>query len=325
MPPRLRPAPPLRAPTARDGSLRRQPSGLATSLQGALPQLPQRSPSAGNLDFRRVRGRRLNFRCGSRAATASAAVPLRLGHSATPSAALRQLPWEGSGRAPVLPSEAVLRSAALQSGGSSTGGDGDWPLYSIINPGNVPSTNSGVSERPQPRDRSPPKPVSASRRNAAFTGSCHRSRAASSRETHHGPQPATFPEFDARRGVPLARAAQPVHRRVPANAGAERTRLARRHQAPAGAIHAPLIVVQPLARPEWIPPRFSGTKRALFQRTRADIAAGEVGGQMVRGGTTKADIVQERKARTETHRGRLAARRSVQPRPQANPCATSRS
>jgi hypothetical protein len=31
----------------------------------------------------------------------------------------------------------------------------------------------------------------------------------------------------------------------------------------------------------------SGTKRALFQRTRADISAGEVGGQIVRGGTTK--------------------------------------
>ena len=30
-----------------------------------------------------------------------------------------------------------------------------------------------------------------------------------------------------------------------------------------------------------------GMKRALFQRTRADIAAGEVGGQSVRGGTTK--------------------------------------
>jgi len=31
----------------------------------------------------------------------------------------------------------------------------------------------------------------------------------------------------------------------------------------------------------------SGTKRALFNRTRADINAGEVGGQMVRGGITK--------------------------------------
>ena len=30
-----------------------------------------------------------------------------------------------------------------------------------------------------------------------------------------------------------------------------------------------------------------GMKRALFQRTRADIAAGEVGGHTVRGGTTK--------------------------------------
>jgi hypothetical protein len=28
-------------------------------------------------------------------------------------------------------------------------------------------------------------------------------------------------------------------------------------------------------------------KRALFHRTRADIACGDVGGQMVRGGTTK--------------------------------------
>jgi hypothetical protein len=32
---------------------------------------------------------------------------------------------------------------------------------------------------------------------------------------------------------------------------------------------------------------FSGTKRALFQRTRADSSAGDVGGQIVRGGTTK--------------------------------------
>jgi hypothetical protein len=29
-------------------------------------------------------------------------------------------------------------------------------------------------------------------------------------------------------------------------------------------------------------------KRALFHRTRADIAAGDVGGQIVRGGTTNA-------------------------------------
>src|SRR5204863_9835803 len=47
--------------------------------------------------------------------------------------------------------------------GSSTGGAGEdaLGLYSMINPGNIPATNSGASARPQPRDRSPPKPVSA--------------------------------------------------------------------------------------------------------------------------------------------------------------------
>ena len=41
----------------------------------------------------------------------------------------------------------------------------------------------------------------------------------------------------------------------------------------------------------------SGTKRALFQRTRADSKAGEDGGQMVRGGTTNA--ISARKGKHE--------------------------
>src|ERR1035437_421625 len=76
-------------------------------------------------------------------------------------------------------------------GGSSTSGGGSLRRYSTIKPGSVPSTNWGVSDLPQPRDRSPPKPLSASNRKAAFTGSCHWSRAASSRKptTVHRPHP----------------------------------------------------------------------------------------------------------------------------------------
>ena len=39
--------------------------------------------------------------------------------------------------------------------------------------GRLPSVNSGASERPHPRERSPPKPLSARRRKAALTESCH--------------------------------------------------------------------------------------------------------------------------------------------------------
>ena len=42
-----------------------------------------------------------------------------------------------------------------------------------IRSGSIPSVNSGASERPHPRERSPPKPVSASSRNAAFTFDDH--------------------------------------------------------------------------------------------------------------------------------------------------------
>src|SRR4051812_43701695 len=53
----------------------------------------------------------------------------------------------------------------------------------------------GDSERPHPRDLSPPTPVSASRRKAAFTGSPQRTRLSSSaNETrHHNPQPSPSP------------------------------------------------------------------------------------------------------------------------------------
>ena len=148
----------------------------------------------------------------------------------------------------------AVRLGLFGCGGSSTGGvSRRW--YSMIRPGRVPSTNSGVSERPQPRDRSPPKPVSASRRKAAFTGSSHWSRACVVLEADDGPQAASFAKFDAGGGVAFGGAAQTIYRGVPADAGAERTRLARGYQAGAGAIHAPLIVVEPLAGQNRFAPR----------------------------------------------------------------------
>src|SRR5438067_1083138 len=56
-------------------------------------------------------------------------------------------------------------------GGSSTGGTGEGSSSAGLAPkimsGRLPSINSGVSARPQPRERSPPKPLSANKRNAA--------------------------------------------------------------------------------------------------------------------------------------------------------------
>ncbi len=71
------------------------------------------------------------------------------------------------------------------------------------------SEKNGVSARPQPRERSPPKPESASRRNAAFTGSVHRSRASSSRNATrlHKPQPGanSMQAVEMRLGLPVRR------------------------------------------------------------------------------------------------------------------------
>ena len=175
-------------------------------------------------------------------------------------------------------------------------------------PGSEPSTNSGVSERPQPRDRSPPKPESASRRNAAFTGSCQRSRAASSANDTMVHKPAPGAEFDAGRGVALARAGQPVHRGVPADAGAERTRPARR---------APGTRSAPSTRPVIVVERLPGQNRlhdAQRNEARA-LPAHARGHQRRRGGRPdgarrnhETDVVQKRKAGAEAHRRRRALR-----------------
>ena len=135
--------------------------------------------------------------------------------------------------------------------------------------GSVPSTNSGDSDRPQPRERSPPKPLSASQRNAAFTGSIHRSRAASSAKRHHRPQPAPAPKFEARRRVPLASrrsAGRPPHSSAtpcgtdPAGPPAPGTRWRHRRVHWSSSSRLPARIDCTIA---------SGTNRALFHRTRA--------------------------------------------------------
>jgi hypothetical protein len=105
-------------------------------------------------------------------------------------------------------------------------------------------------------------------RKAAFTGSPPAAPTPAHRESRHQPQAGAGAKFQARHGMPLAGAAQPVHRRAPADRGAERSRPARRHQAFAGAIHAPRVSSSLPPAPATAP-WLSGTKRALFQRTRA--------------------------------------------------------
>src|SRR5713101_7272543 len=84
-------------------------------------------------------------------------------------------------------------AASGSAGGASTsarsavtGGAG------TIKSGSDPSMNSGGWQRPQPRDRSPPNPESASSRNADCTRPCQRSFAASleNEMTAHKPAPA---------------------------------------------------------------------------------------------------------------------------------------
>jgi hypothetical protein len=90
-----------------------------------------------------------------------------------------------------------------------------------IKSGSIPSVNSGASDRPQPRDRSPPNPLSASRRNAALIFSDHLSRAASSANetTVHNPDPArnSMQPVECRSLVPVRRSTPAFERTVVRN------------------------------------------------------------------------------------------------------------
>jgi hypothetical protein len=106
-------------------------------------------------------------------------------------------------------------------------------------------------------------------------------------EGNQGPQAGAGAKFQARHGVPLAKAGEPVYGSVKAQAGTERTGLAGRQQALAGAIDAPRRIHSAARAASSDGIRLSGTKRALFQRTREDSSAGDEGGHKVRGGTTR--------------------------------------
>ena len=85
--------------------------------------------------------------------------------------------------------------------------------------GGVQGCHSGASERPQPRERSPPKPESASSSSALRTGASHLRRGIVIGELNHGPQPGVAGELEARRGMHLdcgIAAAGPLRRSIAA-------------------------------------------------------------------------------------------------------------
>jgi hypothetical protein len=154
-----------------------------------------------------------------------------------------------------------------------------------IRSGSMPSVNSGASDRPHPRERSPPKPVSANKRNAAFTFDDHFSCADSSKKetTVHRPDPAR----NSMHAVEW-RSLDPVKRSTPA---LDRTAVRNGPGLPAGTRQSlGPSTLHRFSSMRW-PARIdcttvNGTKRALFQRTRAALVEGDAGGQTVRGGTT---------------------------------------
>ena len=85
--------------------------------------------------------------------------------------------------------------------------------------GGVHGCHSGASDRPHPRDRSPPKPESASSSNALRTGACQCDAAVFIRKLHDGPKPGAAREFQTRRRVNFHRricATGPLRRSIAA-------------------------------------------------------------------------------------------------------------
>src|SRR5215472_4598620 len=152
--------------------------------------------------------------------------------------------------------------------------------------GRMPSVNSGGSDLPHPRERSPPKPLSASNRKAVFKSPAHRAWAASSANetTAHRPAPArnSRQAVECRSALPVSRSTAALNR-TPGRNGPGRPIGTRQPLAPSTAQSFSSSDC-PETSACTIP---SGTNRSLFQRTRAESKAGDEGGQTVRGGTTK--------------------------------------
>src|SRR5271157_219449 len=131
-------------------------------------------------------------------------------------------------------------------------------------------------------------------------------------EGHHGPQTGSGTEFQARRSVALAGAREPVHGGAPADVYAERSGPAGGNQALAGAIHAPVLLVQPAARQQRLHDGQGHEARALPAHARRQKGRrhGRPDGARRNHET---DLVQEWVARTEAHRRSGGARRLRQP------------
>jgi hypothetical protein len=130
-------------------------------------------------------------------------------------------------------------------------------------------------------------------------------------ERDDGPQAASLAKFDASGGMAFGSAGQTVHGSAPAQRGAKRAGTPSRHQALAGTVHAPLVVVERASGEHCLHHFDRRTNRALLQRTRADIAEGDAGGQTVRGGTTKLTPSTKGKQEPKQTAGSLA--RAVAP------------
>src|SRR5665213_35668 len=148
----------------------------------------------------------------------------------------------------------------------------------------MPSVISGISARPQPWDRLPPKPESDSRRKAAVSGLVHCSCAALLEKWHVHHKP--LPGVNSRHAVECGETDSPSRsiaaldrtetRNGPGTGGVLN---GSRHSLGPSMIQPSSESALPAASDSTT---LSGTNRAPFQRTLEDSG----GGQRFRGGTT---------------------------------------
>jgi len=197
-------------------------------------------------------------------------------------------------------------TAARTGGAGGAGGKGARTGSGTIKFGSDPATNSGCSERPQPSERSPPKPVSASTRNAALSGSDQRASAASSAKltTPHSPAPGANSRHAVRwisTAAPLTRSTAPCERRATRN-GPERSPGSDGSRQPDSPSRNQRLSWRAFSATRSRTSE-SGTKRALRHRTLGDGG----GGHRLRGGGT--NWISSRNGNSELSRtaGSLAA------------------
>ena len=170
--------------------------------------------------------------------------------------------------------------------------------------------HSGSVDRPHPRERSPPNPVSASSRNALVTRRLPAFLRVVVREHHHRPQSGVARELEAGGHVgSTAAGIQPVH------CGADRNPMRNgpspgRDQALALAVDDPAILVDAaFPRPATAPPRRARSARSCSESSWRAAAA------TCCAAAPRTAVALERKQGAEAHRGLAssAPRGGVQP------------